>query len=118
MAVTTVLANATVTGSGNFDNNGGAASFHAAVNDASDTTFISKKTSVSGIASVLYDFGTTTLTASQKVKRVRVRARIKTGAAATGKLNVYLGSRISNENYYHSPLQLRGTYGQLKSQSY
>jgi len=113
MAVTTVLANATVTGSGNFDNTGGAASFHAAVNDASDSTFISKKTSVSGIASVLYDFGTTTLTASQKVKRVRVRARIKTGSSATGKLNVYLGSRIDNENYYHSPLQLRGTYSSI-----
>jgi len=113
MAVTTVVANATVTGSGNFDNNGGAASFHAAVNDASDTTYISKKTSVSGIASIVYDFGTTTLTASQTVKRVRVRARIKTDSAGTGKLNVYLGSRIDNENYYHTPLQVRGTYGTI-----
>lgn len=113
MAVTTVLANATVTGSGNFDNTGGAASFHAAVNDASDTTFISKKVATVGIASILYDFGTTTLTSGQTVKRVRVRARVKTGAAATGKVNVYLGARIDNENYYHSPLQVRGTYGSI-----
>lgn len=113
MAVTTVRPNATVTGSGNYDNTGGAASYHAALNDDSDSTYISKKTSVTGQGTIIYDFGTTTLTASQKVKRVRIRARIKTGSSATGKLNVYLGSRIDNQNYWHTPLQLRGTYSSI-----
>jgi hypothetical protein len=113
MAVTTVRPNAVVTGSGNYDNTGGAASIQAALSDDSNTTYISKKAAVTGEGSIILDFGTTTLTASQKVKRVRVRAKIKTDSAGTGKLNVYLGSKINNQNYYHSPLQLRGTYGSI-----
>jgi hypothetical protein len=113
MAVTTVRPDAVVTGSGNYDNTGGAASIQVALNDSSDSTFISKKAAVVGEGSIVLDFGTDTLTASEKVKRVRVRARIKTDAAGTGKLNVYLGAKINNQNYYHSPLQLRGTYGSI-----
>jgi len=113
MAVTTVRPNAVVTGAGNFDNTGGAASIFEALNDNSDSTFITKKSAVVGEGSIIIDFGTTTLTASEKVKRIRARARIKTDAAGTGKLNVYLGANINNQNYYHSPLQLRGNYGSI-----
>ena len=109
MAVTTVLPNATVDGSGNFDITGGSATVHAALSDASDSTYISKKSTVIGTASTLLDFGTTTISATQKVKRVRVRARIYT-PNATGKININLGSRISGSNYFFSALSVRGAY--------
>ena len=114
MAVTTVLPNGTVDGAGNFDIAGGSATVHAALSDASDSTYISKKSSITGTASTLLDFGTTTITATQKVKRVRVRARIYT-PNATGKMNINLGSRISGSNYFFSALSVRGAYTSAKT---
>jgi hypothetical protein len=108
MAVTTVLPNATATGASLFTITGGSATIHAALSDASDSTFIKKATSVVGAAEVILDMGTTTISASQRVKQVRVRARCST-PNATGKLNVYLGSRIDNANYFFSGLAIRGT---------
>lgn len=109
MAVTTVRPNATASGSGSFTISGGSGSLHAATNDDSDSTYWSKSTSVTGQASALLDFGTTTITSSQRVKRVRIRARVRT-PDTTGKINVYLGSRIENQNYFHSALAVRGEY--------
>jgi len=108
MAVTTVRPNATASGAASFTINGGSATTHAAVNDNSDSTFIKKSSSVVGQASIVFDFGTTTISASQRVKRVRIRGRVITTTDA-GKVNLYLGSRVDNQNYFHSALAIRGT---------
>ena len=107
MAVTTVVPNATASGSSLYTISGGSGSLHAALSDASDLTYISKSTSVVGQASALLDFGTTSITSSQRVKRVRIRARISTPTSA-GKINIYLGTRYENQNYFHSALAVRG----------
>ncbi len=107
MAVTTVRPNATASGSTLFTISGGSGSLHAATNDDSDSTYFSKSTSIVGQASALLDFGTTTITSSQRVKRVRIRARASTPTSA-GRINVYLGSRANNQNYFHSALAIRG----------
>jgi hypothetical protein len=109
MAVTTVRPNATASGTSLFTISGGSATLHEALNDNSDSTFISKSTTIVGQASALLDFGTTTISATQRVKRVRVRARALTPTAA-GRINVYLGTRASNQNYFHSALAIRGQY--------
>jgi len=108
MAVTTVVPNATASGSTLFTITGGSASLNAALSDGSDATYIAKTSSIIGSATAILDFGTTTLTAAQRVKRVRVRARCSTPTSA-GKLNIYLGVRSDNQNYFHSPLAVRAT---------
>ena len=109
MAVTTVRPNATASGTSLFTISGGSPTLNAATSDDSDLTFFSKSTSIVGQASALLDFGTTTISASQRVKRVRVRARAITPTSA-GRINVYLGSRTDNQNYFHSALAIRGQY--------
>jgi len=108
MAVTTVRPNATASGATLFTLTGSAVTLHAATNDDSDSTFFKKSSSVVGQASALLDFGTTTISASQRVKRVRLRARVST-PNDEGRLNLYLGSRADNQNYFHSALAVRGT---------
>lgn len=108
MAVTTVSPNATASGSTLFTITGGSPTLNAATSDNSDTTFFKKSTSIVGQASALLDFGTTTISASQRVKRVRLRARVST-PNDEGRLNLYLGSRADNQNYFHSALAVRGT---------
>jgi hypothetical protein len=107
MAITTVRPNATASGSTLFTISGGSGSLNAATSDDSDSTYFSKSTSITGQASALLDFGTTTITSSQRVKRVRIRARATTPTAA-GRINVYLGTRADNQNYFHSALAIRG----------
>ena len=107
MAITTVRPNATASGSSLFTISGGSGSLHAATNDDADGTYFSKSTTITGQASALLDFGTTTITSSQRVKRVRIRARASTPTSA-GKINVYLGTRADNQNYFHSALAIRG----------
>lgn len=109
MAVTTVRPNATASGASLFTISGGSGSLHAATNDNSDSTFFSKSTTIVGQASALLDFGTTTISATQRVKQVRVRARAITPTSA-GRINVYLGTRTDNQNYFHSALAIRGQY--------
>lgn len=106
MAVTTVVPNATASGASLFTVTG-AASIDAALSDGSDSTYIMKTSSVVGSADAIVDFGTATITSSQRVKRVRVRARCST-PTSVGKINVYLGSRVSNQNYFYSGLAVRG----------
>ena len=107
MAVTTVRPNATASGSGSFTLSGGGATVHATLNDNSDSTFLQKTSSVVGQASAIVDFGTTTISSSQRVKQVRIRARCST-PTSEGRLNIYLGSRVDNQNYFHSALAVRG----------
>ena len=108
MAVTTVRPNATASGSTLFTITGGSPTLNAATSDNSDSTFFKKSSAVVGQASCLLDFGTTTITASQRVKRVRLRVRVAT-PNDDGRVNVYLGTRADNQNYFHSALAIRGT---------
>ena len=108
MAITTVVPDATATGASNFTLTG-APSLNAALADGSDATYAQKLSTITGSASALLDFGTLTVLSTQQIKRVRIRARISTPTTA-GKVNVYLGARISNSNYYHSALAIRGQY--------
>jgi hypothetical protein len=108
MAVTTVRPNATASGASLYSITGGAATIHEALSDNSDSTYIKKSNSVVGSADVVVDMGTTTISASQRVKQVRVRARCST-PNDSGKINIYLGSRIDNANYFFSGLAIRGT---------
>ena len=108
MAVTTVRPNATASGSTLFTLTGAPVTLHAATNDDSDSSFFKKSSSVVGQASALLDFGTTTISASQQVERVRLRARVST-PNDDGRLNLYLGSRADNQNYFHSAVAVRGT---------
>ena len=106
MAVTTVVPNATASGSTLFTVTG-AASINAALSDGSDSSYIMKTSTIIGTADAIVDFATTTISSSQRVKRVRVRARCST-PTSVGKINVYLGSRVSNQNYFYSGLAIRG----------
>lgn len=107
MAITTVRPNATASGASSFTITGGSATLHAATNDDNDATFFSKSTSIIGQASALLDFGTTTISASQRVKRCRIRARVST-PTEDGRINIFLGTRADNQNFFHSALAIRG----------
>ena len=109
MAVTTVLPNAVASGTTLYTITGGSASIQAALNDGSDGTYVQKANAVLGSADLIMDFGTLTLTAAQRVKQVRVRARCST-PNDSGKLNVYLGALISRKNYFYTGLAIRGSY--------
>lgn len=108
MPIVTVVPDATVSGASSFTITGGLPTVNATLSDSSDSTFIAKASGVVGSASALVDFGTTTITSSQTVKRVRIRARLLT-PNANGRINIYLGTRVNNQNYYHSALAARGT---------
>jgi hypothetical protein len=108
MAVTTVSPNATATGSSLYTISGGSANIHSALSDGNDVTFIQKTSTVTGAADVILDFASATLTSSQRVKQVRLRARVST-PTDVGRLNVYLGALINRKNYFYSGLAIRGT---------
>lgn len=107
MAVTTLRPNAIAVGA-NLYAVTGSGTLNGALSDSSDSSYIMKETAIIGSAEVIFDFGTTTISASNKVKRVRVRSRCTTPNDA-GKINTYLGSRISNANYFYSGLAVRGS---------
>lgn len=107
MAVVTVRPDQNVSGATSFTITGGSPSVHAALSDNSDSTYVRKSTSVSGTASLITGFGTTTIAASQTVRRVRLRARIQT-PNSNGKLNLQLGTRVSGVNYFTPALAVRG----------
>lgn len=108
MAITIVRPNATAAGEALYTKTGGPTTAFSALSDDSDSTYIAKATAVAGAASILLDFGTTTIGTAQRVKRVRMRAKVST-PNSTGKLNFYLGSRIDNQNYFHSATSVRGS---------
>jgi hypothetical protein len=108
MAVTTVRPNATAVGGSLFTVTS-AGTLEAALNDSSDSSYIQKTSTLVGTTEGIFDFGTTTISSSQRVKRVRLRARCSTPTDA-GKINTYLGARINNANYFYSALAIRGAY--------
>ena len=109
MAITTLSPNATAAGASLYAITGGSATIQAALSDASDGTYVQKVNSVLGGADLIMDFGTVTITSTQRVKQVRVRARCST-PNDNGKINVYLGSLITRKNYFYSGLAIRGSY--------
>jgi len=108
VAVTTVIPDATATGAANFTLTG-APSLNAALADGSDATYAQKLNTITGSASALLHFGTLTVLATQQIKRVRIRTRVST-PTTSGKVNIYLGARVSNVNNFHSALAIRGQY--------
>jgi hypothetical protein len=108
MAITTVRPNATPTGSTLYAITGGSPTIHAALSDDADGTFVQKDTAVTGPADFISDFGTLTLTASQRVKQVRLRARVST-PNDNGRINVYLGALVNRQNYFYTGLAIRGS---------
>jgi hypothetical protein len=108
MAVTTVTPNATAAGSSLYAITGGSATIQTALSDNADGTYVQKSNSVIGSADLIMDFSTLTITSTQRVKQVRVRARCST-PNDNGKLNVYLGALVSRQNYFYTGLAIRGT---------
>lgn len=106
MAVVIVRPNATASGASNYTITGGSANIHTALSDNSDGTYI-RKVNGTGTASVVLDFGTTTISATQTIRQVRLRGRIRTDSTA-GKLNLQLGTRVNGVNYFTSALAVRG----------
>ena len=108
MAVTTITPNSTAAGSSLYTISGGSPTVNAALSDNADGTFIQKASSVVGPADVILDFASVTLTASQRVKQVRLRPRVST-PNDNGRLNAYLGALIDRKNYFYTGLAVRGT---------
>lgn len=106
MSVVVLRPDSNVSGTGSFTVTG-AAQIYTALNDNSDSTWVRKTAGVSGTVSLITGFGTTTLSASQTVRRVRLRARVQTPSTA-GKMNLQLGTRVSGVNYFTPALQVRG----------
>lgn len=104
MAVTTVRPSGVTSGASAFTVTG-AANAYAATSDNSDASYIRK--TGTGNAAIIFGFGGTTLGASQRVRQVRLRARIQ-APTSSGKLNLQLGSRIGGVNYFHSAYAVRG----------
>lgn len=115
MTTVIVRPNAVHSGSANFSATG-AANLHAATSDDSDSSHIRK--SGSGTASCIIGVGTTLITNTEMVRRVRLRARVQTPTTA-GKLNLQLGtysySRIlyrgggqTQQNWFTSAVAIRG----------
>lgn len=107
MAVTTLSPNAVGAGSTLYAISGGSANIQTALSDNNDVTFIQKSNTIIGSADLIMDFGTLTLTSAQRVKQVRLRARCST-PNDSGKINVYLGSRINRQNYFYTGTAIRG----------
>lgn len=105
MTVTTVRPNVVHSGVGNY-NATGAASIPAALNDDSDSSYIRKD--VSGTADIIVGFGTFSLTSSQIIKQVRLRARAQT-PTSSGKVTFTLGTRVSGSNYFTPAYTVKGT---------
>ena len=109
MAVTTLVPNATASGSTLYTITGGSANIQTALSDASDGTYVQKAVAIIGSADLIMDFGTLTLTSAQRVKQVRLRVRAST-PTDVGKINAYLGCRINRQNYFYSGSAIRGAY--------
>lgn len=107
MAVVTVRPDGLGTGASNFTATG-AASVHAALADNSDASFV-QKNAITGTYSVSVTMGSTTLSGTQQVKQVRVRARALT-PTTSGKVDVTIGTREDGVLLYHSALAIRGQY--------
>ena len=94
MATYTLTPNANWNNASAFTISGGSGSVHAALSDASDSTYITR-TSTTVPASYEAEVGTTTLASSETVEYVNLRARLTIGTS--GNIQLSLGV-ISDRN--------------------
>jgi hypothetical protein len=106
MPVVTVRPDAVVSGASAFTVTG-AANAAAATNDDSDSTYVRKDSGVSGTATLSLTFDDAAIGATERVKRVRLRARIQTDTA-DGKMDLMLGTRVSGLTYFYTGYAVRG----------
>lgn len=104
MTVTTVRPNVVHSGNANYAATG-AASASAALSDNSDSSYIRKD--VSGTADIIIGLGTFSLTASQVIRQIRLRARAQT-PTSSGKIAFALGTRVSGVNYFTPAYTVKG----------
>ncbi len=109
MPTVTIRPDAVSTGASNFTVTG-AANAAAATNDDSDASFVRKSSAVSGTQTLSLTFANTTITSAQRVRRVRLRARVETDNA-NGRMDLMLGTRVSGQTYYYTGYAVRGAVG-------
>ena len=110
MAITTIRPNADGTGVASFSKVGAAASKVAGLADDVNTTGIKKDGSLTGTQRCSFTFpDTVTLSATQKVRYVRLRVKAKT-PDNTGKFDAQLGVLLSGTTNYTTPISIRGEY--------
>lgn len=105
MAITTLRPNGSA-GASNYTITGGSASIHAALNDDSDSTYI-RRTSTTVTSVVQTYYGTTSITSSTLVRRVRLRTRCETPTASS-KLTFTLSTQIAGITKWGSAYQRKG----------
>jgi hypothetical protein len=110
MAVTTIRPDADGAGVANFLKVGAAATKVAGLADDVDTTGIKKDGSLTGTQKCSFLFpNTVTLSATEKVRQVRLRVKVKT-PDNTGKFDAQLGILLSGTSSYTTPIAVRGQF--------
>ena len=110
MATYTLRPNANWNNASAFTISGGAGSVHAALSDDSDTTYITR-TSTTVPASYEAEFGTTTLSASEKIVYVNLRAKISVGTAGIAQLSLgVISDRNGRTVSYSVPYTKQNTF--------
>ena len=110
MAVTTIRPDADGTGVANFLKVGAAATKVAGLADDVNTTGIKKDGSLTGTQKCSFSFpNTVTLSATEKVRQVRLRVKVKT-PDNTGKFDAQLGILLSGTSSYTTPIAVRGQF--------
>ena len=110
MAITTIRPNADGTGVANFLKVGAAATKVAGLADDVNTTGIKKDGTLTGTQRCSFIFpNTVTLSATQKVRQVRLRVKAKT-PDSTGKFDAQLGILLAGTATYSTPIAIRGAY--------
>jgi hypothetical protein len=109
MATYTLLPNANWNNASAFTISGGSGSVHAALSDSSNSTFITR-TSTTVPASYEAEFGTQTLSASEKIEFVNLRARVTIGTAGSIQLSLgVITDRNGREVSYSVPFTKANT---------
>lgn len=109
MPTTVVSPDGTNSGAANFTITG-AANAHTALSDNSDASYVQKSNSVTGTATLQVGFGTTTISATSLVRRVRLRGRVRTDNA-NGKIDLMIGTRVNGVTSFFSGYAVRGSTG-------
>jgi len=110
MATYILRPNGNWTGSADFTITGGSPTAHAALSDNADGTFIQKTSTAAAPKIISFDLGTTTLSASETVEYVNIRAKITQGA--TGRLLAslgYISDRTAKTTIFSQSIEKRGT---------
>jgi hypothetical protein len=110
MTTYTLRPNGNWTGSADFTIAGGAGSAHAAVSDDTNGTYVQKTSSAATPKTIAFDLGTTTLSATETVNYVTVRAKMTQGS--TGRLLAslgYISDRTAKTTSYSQSIEKRGT---------